>query len=548
MNLRDELRKRFTEQPPEVAEPARELEAALEEAQRAKAQLAEVQKQLEQEQRAKCQLAEALMEVQVQLAEAQAYIAELKRQLFGSKAEPLSAEQEAQLEQLANDAQEQAQRPAPDSLQVLEEEEQGKKERRKSKRPSRHPLPPTLETETVTLEPESTHCRHCGQEQHRIGEEVTEEFEYIPAKLIRRRTVRPKYACRCEESTVVIAPMPPRLIPQSKLGLGLAVQILLTRFDDHLSFYRLEHIFRERHGVEIPRQQMVQWVEHIAGWLQPIYDAMWQEMQVGKYLQIDETPVKVLDHDVSGKTARGYLWFYAVPKEDVILEFCSSRGQEAPRKKLAGFQGTIQTDAYEVYGAIVKQNSQLQRIGCLAHARRRFYQALKESVREAVWFIGQIRELYRIENTARPLGRTERHALRQVQAPSTWELLKTRAEELQPKLLPQSTLGKAVNYFLNEYEPLIGYLRDGRFEIDNNLVENSIRPTAVGRRRWLFIGHPQAGWRSAVIYSILLSCRRRGINPQNYLTDVLGRLPSTKITQIQELLPAYWKPPSANTS
>ena len=548
MNLRDELRKRFTEQPPEVAEPARELEAALEEAQRAKAQLAEVQKQLEQEQRAKCQLAEALMEVQVQLAEAQAYIAELKRQLFGSKAEPLSAEQEAQLEQLSNDAQEQAQRPAPDSLQVLEEEEQGKKERGKSKRPSRHPLPPTLETETVTLEPESTHCRHCGQEQHRIGEEVTEEFEYIPAKLIRRRTVRPKYACRCEESTVVIAPMPPRLIPQSKLGLGLAVQILLTRFDDHLSFYRLEHIFRERHGVEIPRQQMVQWVEHIAGWLQPIYDAMWQEMKVGKYLQIDETPVKVLDRDVSGKTARGYLWFYAVPKEDVILEFCSSRGQEAPRKKLAGFQGTIQTDAYEVYEAIVKQNSQLQRIGCLAHARRRFYQALKESVREAVWFIGQIRELYRIENTARPLRRTERHALRQVQAPSTWELLKTRAEELQPKLLPQSTLGKAVNYFLNQYEPLIGYLRDGRFEIDNNLVENSIRPTAVGRRRWLFIGHPQAGWRSAVIYSILLSCRRRGINPQNYLTDVLGRLPSTKITQIQELLPAYWKPPAANTS
>jgi len=548
MHLHDEIRKRFSAQPPGVAEPGRKLEAALEEAQRAKAQLAEVQKQLEQEQRAKCQLAEALMEVQAQLAEAKAYIAELKRQLFGSKGEPLSAEQEAQLEQLANDAQEQAKSPAPDTLQVLEEEEQAKKERRKSKRPSRHPLPPTMETETVTLEPESTHCPHCGQEQHRIGEEVSEEFEYIPAKLIRRRTVRPKYACRCEESTVVIAPMPPRLLPQSKLGLGLAVQLLLARFDDHLSFYRLEHIFRERHGVEIPRQQMVQWVEHIAGWLQPIYDAMWQEMKAGNYLQIDETPVKVLDRDVSGKTARGYLWFYSVPKEDVILEFCSSRGQEVPREKLRGFQGTLQTDAYEVYEAIVKQNPQLQRIGCLAHARRYFYKALKESVREAVWFIGQIRELYHIENTARSLGRTERHALRQVQAPPTWELLKTRAEGLQPKLLPQSTLGKAVNYFLNEYEALIGYLRDGRFEIDNNLVENSIRPTAVGRRRWLFIGHPQAGWRSAVIYSLLLSCRRRGINPQDYLTNVLGRLPSTKITQIQELLPAHWKPPSASTS
>src|SRR5204863_466688 len=149
-----------------------------------------------------------------------------------------------------------------------------------------------------------------------------------------------------------------------------------------------------------------------------------------------------------------------------------------------------------------------------------------------VWFIGKIRELYRIEYAARALDHTERHALRQVQAPPLWAALQTRAEELRPKLLPQRTMGKAVNYFLNEYKALEGYLRDGHFEIDNNLIENAIRPTAVGRRRWLFIGHPQAGWRSAVIYSLLLSCRRRGINPQSYLSDVLSRLPSTKITEI----------------
>jgi len=563
MNLRDEIRKRFSEQPPGTAESAQNLEAALEEARRAKAQLAEVQAELAEAQRVKFRMLEEqgqlqaqLEAVQAQLAEAQAYIAELKRQLFGSKGEPLSAEQEAQLEQLADDAQEQAKSPAPASQEVLEEEEekeeeeeeQAKKERRKSKRPSRHPLPATMETETVTLEPENKHCPRCGLEQHRIGEEVSEEFEYIPAKLIRRRTVRPKLACRCEESTVVIAPMPPRLLPQSKLGLGLAVHLLLTRFDDHLSFYRLEHIFRERHGVEIPRQQMVQWIEHIAGWLKPIYEAIWQEMKAGNYLQIDETPVKVLDRDVSGKTARGYLWFYAVPREDVILEFCSSRGQDAPNKRLQGFQGTIQTDAYEVYEAVVKKNPKIERIGCLAHARRYFYKALQESLGEAVWFIGKIRELYRIESAARALDHAERHALRQAQAPPLWAALQTRAEELRPKLLPQSTMGKAVNYFLNEYKALEGYLRDGRFEIDNNLIENAIRPTAVGRRRWLFIGHPQAGWRSAVIYSLLLSCRRRGINPQSYLSDVLNRLPSTKITEIHQLLPGHWKPSSPNSS
>jgi hypothetical protein len=137
-----------------------------------------------------------------------------------------------------------------------------------------------------------------------------------------------------------------------------------------------------------------------------------------------------------------------------------------------------------------------------------------------------------------------RYARRQQHAPALWAALKTRAEELRPRVLPQSTLGKAVSYFLDEYEALVGYLRDGRFEIDNNLVENDIRPTAVGRKRWLFIGHPHAGWRSAVIYSLIVSCRRRGINPETYLTDVLRRLPSLKITELEALLPAHWQPPS----
>lgn len=173
---------------------------------------------------------------------------------------------------------------------------------------------------------------------------------------------------------------------------------------------------------------------------------------------------------------------------------------------------------------------------------------MKESVSDAIWFIAQIRQLYRLEEQIRLLDSAERFQIRQVQARPIWEAMKNQAEELKPKLLPKSTLGQAVNYFLNDYDALIGYLKDGRFEIDNNLVENDIRPAAVGRKRWLFIGHPDAGWRSAVIYSILGSCRRRGLNPQEYLTDVLGRLPSTKITQIHELLPGQWRPPSANTT
>jgi transposase len=338
------------------------------------------------------------------------------------------------------------------------------------------------------------------------------------------------------------------LIPQSRLGLGLAVHIVLTRFDDHLSFYRLEQQFRERHGLVIPRQQIVQWVEHIATWLRPLYDAMWRVMFAGGYLQIDETPVKVLDPEVLGKAARGYLWFYAVPGGDVILEFDSSRGLAPVRNRLQGFVGTIQTDAYEVYQSLERKETDIQRIACLAHCRRYFLKAVKENLAAAVWFITQIRSLYRIEDETRDLPPQQRYQRRLEAAPDIWEQMKARADELKPLLLPQSTLGKAVNYFSNEYEPLKGYLRDGRWEIDNNLIENSIRPTAVGRRRWLFIGHPDAGWRSAVIYSILVSCRRRGINPHEYLTDVLGRLPSARTSNIQELLPANWKPRVVNSS
>jgi transposase len=495
------------------------------------------------------ELRRKLEESRQRLAEAEAQIAELKRELFGPKSDRLTPEQQEQLSKLHEDLEAEARRPAAASDGVLDEEEKDKKkekQRRAVRR--RHPLPVHLETETVTIEVQLAPCPCCGRMPERIGEEVSEEIDLIPARLIRRRTVRPRYACRCGEAGVVIAPLPARLIPQSRLGLGLAVHVVLARYDDHLSFYRLEQQFQERHRVLIPRQQMVQWTEHIATWLLPVYEAMWKVMVAGGYLQIDETPVKVLDPEVEGKAARGYLWFYAVPGGDVILEFDRSRGLAPVQKRLQGFVGTIQTDAYEVYQSLERKESHIERIACTAHARRYFYKAVLENLVEAVWFIGQIRSLYRIENEIRGLLPEERYSRRLEQSPGIWVAMRARAEELKPKLLPRSTLGKAVNYFLNEYDALVGYLRDGRYEIDNNLVENSIRPTAVGRKRWLFVGHPDAGWRSAVIYSILVSCRRRGINPQEYLTAVLGRLPRAKTSDIKDLIPANWKPPSVDTS
>lgn len=541
----------------EAYDRLRAQQAALEEeAARLRARTAELEGDAAQWQTANARLGEEKAQLQEENArlrdaveKARALVAEVRRQIFGSKADRLTPEPEAQLKQILKDLKAAAARPGPVSDEVLTADDSKKKTKQPShcRRP-RQPVPVHLETKTTVIEPADTTCPCCGSPGQKIGEAVTEELEFVPATLIRHRLVRPKSArtCPCETPGVTIAPLPPRLIPQSKLGLGLAVHIMLTRFDDPLSFYRLEQQCWERHQGVVPRQQMVQWVERIAEWWRPIDDAMWQAMLKTGYRQVDETPVRVLDPDVKGKCARGYLWFYAVPGGDVLLEFDRHRSLDPVTKRLTPFAGTIQTDAYEVYQALERQEDAITRIGCLAHSRRRFYAALRESLPQALWFINQIRALYRIEDDARGLGPAARHALRHAQtAPAIWDEVNGRALELQPQCLPKSTMGKALSDFLDEYDALTGYLRDGRFEIDNNLIEHSIRPTAVGRKRWLFIGHPDAGWRRAVAYTILVSCRRRHIHPEAYLTDVLQRLPALKITEISRLLPANWTPGSA---
>jgi transposase len=534
----------------QLAEVEQALEEKIESLVRTEQELAQKAQSLVQTADQLAQAQEELALKAQQLVEAQAIIAELKRELFGAKADKLNEEQEEQLRQLLADVQEQNQRPPPLSQEVLEKalaQERAEQRQRAKERTRRHLPPVELEKRQTTLEPADRICPASGQERKRMGQEVTTEYDYIPAKLIIHEIVRPKYG-GCGKPCcqgVTIAPLPPRLVPQSKLGLGLAVFLLLSRFDDHVAYYTLERIFRERFGAVIPRQQMVQWVEKVAHLLLAIYWLIWEELQAGDYLQIDESPVKVLDPEVKGKAAQGYLWFYSRPGGYVFLEFHQSRGRDGPRERLRGFRGTMQTDGYDLYDALRKeQPRKLKRIGCVSHARRKFYTAVRESCSEGLWFIGQMRQLYRLERELKDASPEQRRQGRLQKAPAIWLAMKRRAEAIRadPRVLPKSTLGNAARYLLNEYTALIGYLRDGRFEIDSNLVENDVRPSAVGKKRWLFIGHPDAGWRSAVIYTIIQSCRRYGINPQEYLTDVLHRLPSMTTSQVPELLPRRWKP------
>jgi transposase len=404
-------------------------------------------------------------------------------------------------------------------------------------RPVRQSLPAHLETERVVLEPEEVQQQPDGW--RKLGEEVTEELDWKPAQFIKRLYIRPKYA---NAERIVIAPLPARLIEKGLPGAGLLTQVLVSKYEDHLPLYRQERIYRERHGVNLTRQTMSGWVEAAADWLGPIYREMKAGLVAQDYLQADETPIRYLDPDVKGKSQSGWLWTYSAPQGDVVFEWQISRSRAGPREFLKNFRGKLQTDGYSVYESLSRERGEeLILIGCWAHVRRGFHEALGEG-RAAAWILGQIGQLYAVEKHLREqkAGPQLRAAVRAWQSRPILLRLRRALEIVRRRVLPKSLLGQAIDYALGRWEALTRYVDDGRLEIDNNLVENAIRPTAVGKKNFLFVGHPQAGQRSAVIYSVLGSCRRHGVNPAEYLRDVFERLPKAKTSEVKSLTPAAW--------
>jgi transposase len=404
-------------------------------------------------------------------------------------------------------------------------------------RPVRQALPAHLETERVVLEPAEVQQQPEGW--RKLGEEVTEELDWKPAQFIKRLYIRPKYV---NAERIVIAPLPARLIEKGLPGAGLLTQVIVSKYEDHLPLYRQAKIYRERHGVELSRQTLNGWVEAAADWLTPIWREMRTGLVAGDYLQADETPIRYLDPDVKGKSQQGYLWTYSHPRSDVVFDWKVSRSREGPREFLKEFRGKLQTDGYGVYESLARERGEdLILIGCWAHARRGFHEALGEG-RAAAWPVGQIGLLYAVEKhlRERKAGPQLRAAVRAWQSRPILARLRRALEVVRRRVLPKSLLGQAIDYTLARWEGLTRFVDDGRLEIDNNLCENAIRPTAIGKKNFLFIGHPEAGQRSAVIYSVLGSCRRHGINPAEYLHDVFERLPKAKTSEVKSLTPAAW--------
>jgi len=393
-----------------------------------------------------------------------------------------------------------------------------------------------LETHETVIEPEEVQAHPEGWKK--ISEERTSQLDWVAPKIIKRVLIRPRYV---KAERFAIAPLPPQPIEQGMVGPGLLAQILVSKYEYHQPLYRQEKMFRQQFGVDLSRKTMGCWVEQAAELLKPVYRSIREDLVRGSYLQADESPVRFLDPDVKGKSQQGYLWVYSRPGGDVLFEWRVSRARAGPEEFLKNFRGKLQTDGYSAYESLAKARGDLTLIGCWAHARRGFHEALGET-KLAAWFVYQIGLLYEVERALREqkAGPALREPMRVWQAQPVLKRLHRAMELIRRRTLPQGLIGQAIDYTLKRWDALTRFITDGTLEIDNNLIENAIRPSALGKKNFLFIGHPEAGERSAVIYTLLGSCRRHGVNPFDYLKDLFTRLPAAKITQIRDFTPAAW--------
>lgn len=409
-------------------------------------------------------------------------------------------------------------------------------------KPRRAPLPADLPRTEVRHEPETTVCS-CGCELRRIGEDVSEKLDYVPGVFSVERHVRGKWVCsRCE--TLIQAPVPAHVIDKGLPTTGLLAQVLVAKYLDHQPLYRQEGIFG-RAGVAIPRSTLAQWVGQCGVQLQPLVDALRGLLLEHSVLHADETPVPMLKPGL-GKTHQAYLWAYGTtaydPLQAVVYDFAESRAGAHARRFLTGWQGKLVCDDFIGYRPFFANG--VVEVGCLAHARRKFFDlwdSHKSPVAaEALQFYAAI---YDIERTAQSLDVDQRTRLRVLKTKPIMDMFHTWLVLQRQKATDGTAIAKAIDYSLNRWDALVRFVEDGSLPPDNNHIENRIRPIALGRSNWLFAGSLRGGQRAAAVMSLIQSAKLNGHNPYAYLKDVLERLPMQPASRIEELLPHRWTAP-----
>ena len=402
--------------------------------------------------------------------------------------------------------------------------------------PGRMKLPETLRREEIIIEPQedTTGCK-------KMGAEMTEVLEYQPGELYVKQYKRIKYA-KPGNSGVVIGELPCRPIEKAMAGEGLLAQVVIDKYVDHLPLYRQMQRF-ERGGVKLAYSTLTDWVSGTCELIAPLFEALKTEVLKSHYLHADETPIKVLDKDKKGQTHRGYYWVYHNSHAKIVFfDYQEGRGREGPMEILENFTGYLQTDGYVAYD-IFDKNKNITLIHCMAHARRMFNEALDNDNERATHALEEIQKLYTIERICKE-SNLNFEELKVVRCKKAAPILKDLGQWMQQQyiqVLPKSAIGKALAYSIERWDKLSLYITDGQLKIDNNPVENSIRPVAIGRKNYLFAGSHEAAKRSGMLYSLLGTCKMHNIEPYTWLKEILQIIPQYPVNRVHELLPHRYK-------
>ena len=456
---------------------------------------------------------------------------DLKRMIFGSKSERFIPADESQLA-LFESSEEEAREKEIEEITYKREKSNTEKQTAIRTKLSSH-LPRVEEI----IEPDNI-----DEGSKKIGEEITELLEYNPAKIFVRKIIRPKYA-KPENEGIVIADLPSLPIPKGNAGASMLAHLMVSKFTDHLPFYRQIQIFK-RQNLTLSDSTLNGWFNATADLLSPLYDVLQKQLLNNDYIQADESPIGVQDSHKKGALHTGYQWVYRSPIERLVLfKYHPSRQRKAVEDMLTNFSGSLQTDGYGAYQNMrIKGN--ITHLACMAHARRYFEKAQDNDKERAEYILTQIQQLYRIERKARErnIDFDTRLRYRQLRAKPILDHIRKKLNEYLSHVLPKSAIGKAVAYTLKLWPQLCEYTSDGKYEIDNNLIENAIRPLALGRKNYLFAGSHKAAQRAAMFYSFFATCKINDTEPLAWLTDVLNRIPEHKANKLSELLPQNWKP------
>lgn len=484
----------------------------------------------------------AMAEKDGQIATLRHELDQLKRLIFASKSERFVPASLPEQMALWDDGAQPD--PSPEPTEKITYERKKKKAH-----PGRTPLPEHLPVRREIIEPDEDTS---GMVQ--IGEEVTRKVDYTPGTLEIVEYVRPKYARpeaeQEERGAIVIAEVPDQVIPKGIAAVGLLVQLIIAKYIDHLPFYRQIEMFKRDFGWAIHKSTINDWFAAVCTLLEPLYDALQKNVLDTDYLQGDESRIQVLDYTdgkskkgkPNTKTHLGYMWVFRNPVSgNVMFTYRSGRGANVLHETLGEFTGRLQSDGYSAYTSYIKKHN-VELVSCLAHIRRKFFEAKMNHPEKAEYALEQIQLLYAVEQIAREEGfdSMERLRIRKVSAaPIYYQLLEWVRTE-QANNLTKGAIGKALLYAKNHLPRLEHYLRDGRIEIDNNQIENKIRPLALGRKNYLFAGSNQGAQRAAMMYSFFASCKANDINPREWLRDVLIRIGNHSVNRLEELLPVQW--------